>query len=61
MTVSLIDLNILILLDRMESLGIAIVTEVFAVFGGYMLKAYLGKKNEEENKLFDSHEGGIDE
>ena len=51
LTASLIDLNILIILDRMENLGIAIVTEVFAIFGGYMLKAYLGKKNEESNKM----------
>ena len=53
MIVTLLDINLCIILDRMESLAIALATEVVAVFGGYMVKAYLGKRNEEKNKLLD--------
>lgn len=49
--ISIIDINLLIFLDRMETLAVAIVTEVIGLFGGYMIKAYLGKRNEEANKL----------
>lgn len=54
LVVTLFDLNVLIILDRMETLAVTMVTEVAAVFGGYMIKAYLGKKNEEALKHEDS-------
>ena len=50
LTVLLVDFQILIFMNQ-ETLAIAVVTEIFGVFGGYMIKAYLGKRNEEENKL----------
>ena len=50
LTVMLIDFQILIFM-RLETLAVAVVTEIFGVFGGYMIKAYLGKRNEEANKL----------
>ena len=50
LAVLLVDFQILIFMNQ-ETLAIAVVTEIFGVFGGYMIKAYLGKRNEEENKL----------
>lgn len=61
MVVTLVDINLCILLDRMETLAIALATEIVAVFGGYMVKAFLGKKVEEENKLIEKNMGGVDE
>lgn len=55
MTASLIDLNILIFMDRMENLAIAIVTEIIAVSLGYFAKAYLGKRNEETNRIIEEY------
>ena len=37
--------------DTAETLSITLVTEVIGVFAVYSVKAYLGKRNEEENKL----------
>lgn len=34
-----------------ETLAVTLVTEVVAVFGIYCLKAYMGKKREEETRL----------
>lgn len=34
-----------------ETLSVALVTEVIGVFSGYLIRAYLGKRNEEANKL----------
>lgn len=59
--VTLIDINLCIILDRMETLAVALITEIVAVFGGYMVKAFLGKKAEEENKLIEKNMGGVDE
>lgn len=51
MTAFLVDLNLLIVLNRMENLAIALVGSGIMIFGGYMCKAYYGKRNEEENKM----------
>lgn len=48
--VALADLNICIYLDR-EAIAISLITEIVGVFLVYSIKAYYGKKNEEENKL----------
>lgn len=37
--------------DTAETLSITLVTEVIGVFAVYSVKAYLGKRNEEANKL----------
>lgn len=36
-----------------ETLSVAMVTEIIGVFGGYLIKAYLGKKNEEKNRILE--------
>ena len=48
--VALIDLNICIFLGQ-EAIAISLITEIIGVFLTYSIKAYYGKKNEEENKL----------
>lgn len=53
---ALVDIQltyILAFLDRQlaETLSVALVTEVIGVVGIYSAKAYLGKRNEEANKL----------
>ena len=60
LTVLLIDFQILIFMNQ-ETLAVAVVTEIFGVFGGYMIKAYLGKRNEEENKLIEKEWENDDE
>lgn len=48
----LVALFIIILFRvELQNLAIAIVTEMISVTSGYFVKAYLGKKNEESNKL----------
>ena len=60
LAVLLIDFQILIFMNQ-ETLAVAVVTEIFGVFGGYMIKAYLGKRNEEENKLIEKEWENDDE
>lgn len=50
LTVLLIDFQFLIFMHN-DTLAAIVVTDVFGVFGGYMVKAYLGKRNEEKNNL----------
>lgn len=38
-------------LEIAETLAVALVTEVIGVFATYSIKAYLGKKQEEETKI----------
>ena len=54
--VALIDIQLTYVLaflgkEIAETLAITLVTEVVAVFGIYCVKAYLGKRNEEETRL----------
>ena len=48
--VAVIDLNICIFLDR-EAIAISLITEIIGVFLTYSIKAYFGKKAEEETRL----------
>lgn len=48
--VALVDLNICIFLDR-EAIAISLITEIIGVFLTYSIKAYFGKKAEEETRL----------
>ena len=56
LVVALVDIQITYILaflgkEIAETLAVTLVTEVVAVFGIYCIKAYLGKRNEEANKL----------
>lgn len=55
--VAIIDLNICIFLNR-EAIAISLITEIIGVFMTYAIKAYYGKKNQEENRL--KEKGEID-
>lgn len=48
--VAIVDLNICIFLGQ-EAIAISLITEIIGVFLTYCIKAYYGKRNEEENKL----------
>lgn len=65
LTVALIDIQLTYVLAFMgreiaETLSITLVTEVVAVFGGYLIKAFFGKKEEEKNKLIRNNEEDAD-
>lgn len=45
--------------DTAETLSITLVTEVLGVFITYSIKAYLGKKNEEELKRKEREDEGL--
>jgi len=49
-TVAIIDLNFCIFLGQ-EAIAISLITEIIGVFLTYSIKAYYGKKNEEETRL----------
>lgn len=51
MIIVAIDVNLCIILDRMESLAVALATTLPVSFLAYCGRAYFGKKEEEANKL----------
>ena len=56
--VAIVDLNICIFLGQ-EAIAISLITEIIGVFLTYCIKAYYGKRNEEENKLRRELEDGL--